>query len=431
MSNGCYDITAYGAVKDGETLCTAAVQRAIDECAANGGGKVIVPAGRYRVGTVYLRDNVELHLQTGAVLCASENLDDYNPDDAYPQNHGCPAEEWNAKHLVIAHAVRNVAITGAGTIDGSAAAFFAPPEFYRYYIWIEGLALSKDKERLRPGQMVVFIECKDVRVEDVTLQNATCWACFFHGCDNVAVRGLKVFNPRTHANTDGIDIDCCSHVAIRDCEIDTGDDAIAIRADGKRLTDPHKPCEDITVTNCVLASASSVFRIGVGTGDIRRVDISHITVKSGATCLNLMSDWPGCDTGIEDIRVRDITAEKIAHPIEIGGGREKGVRNVIIENFTVHAAANCRIRAAENRNVRGIVLRNIEIFEANDLYDELTEAMLPKRGRAMFVLQNAEDVTLDGVAIRADAATAATWDAPMEIVNCEGLVLRDVTLPQK
>ena len=84
-----YSIIDFGAAAGGETLCTAAIQAAIDACAAAGGGRVIVPAGLYRTGTIFLRSHVELHLQHGARLKASTNLDDYNADDAYPQNSGC------------------------------------------------------------------------------------------------------------------------------------------------------------------------------------------------------------------------------------------------------------------------------------------------------------------------------------------------------
>ena len=97
-----YNILDYGAVPDGKTLSTGAIQAAIDDCNKNGGGRVLVPSGSFYSGSIYLLDNVELHLEHGAILTASANMDDYNPDDAYPQNYGFAPEEWRAKHFIMA-----------------------------------------------------------------------------------------------------------------------------------------------------------------------------------------------------------------------------------------------------------------------------------------------------------------------------------------
>lgn len=117
-----YTLSKFASTPDARGLWTAALQRAIDTCHANGGGRVVVPAGTYRIGTVYLRSNVELHLEAGTMLLASECLEDYNDPDAYPQNHSSQSEGWCGKHLIIALECENVAITGGGCIDGSAAA---------------------------------------------------------------------------------------------------------------------------------------------------------------------------------------------------------------------------------------------------------------------------------------------------------------------
>lgn len=115
-----YNIRSYGAVPDGKTVCTAAIQSAIDACAANGGGRVTVPAGIYKTGTIWLRSGVELHLEFGSELLASENFDDYNEIEAYPQNLNSPInEQWVGKHLIIALEVENVAITGLGTVNAT------------------------------------------------------------------------------------------------------------------------------------------------------------------------------------------------------------------------------------------------------------------------------------------------------------------------
>jgi len=121
-----YNILNYGAEPNTGKLCTAAVQAAIDDCAAHGGGRVVVPGGTFVIGSIFLKSHVELHLEAGSVLMASDNLDDYNPDDAYAQNYNSVAEKWNKKHLIIAVELDDVAITGFGTINGHGDAFCRP-----------------------------------------------------------------------------------------------------------------------------------------------------------------------------------------------------------------------------------------------------------------------------------------------------------------
>ena len=147
-----FNILDYGAVSDGKTLNTKAIQEAIDACHASGGGKVVVPAGTFKTGTVWLRSGVELHLEMNATLLASDNMDDYNDLDAYEQNYSVPYEYWVGKHLIIAHEVENVAITGFGTVDGNCYAFveddFDNPQWFR---WRAGSFKCKDPEKNASG----------------------------------------------------------------------------------------------------------------------------------------------------------------------------------------------------------------------------------------------------------------------------------------
>ena len=118
------NILDYGAIADGKTLCTEQIQTAIDACFATGGGRVSVPCGTYYSGTIWLKSNVELHMEHGSVIKASEDLEDYNALDAYPQNFSVKEmENWVGKHLVVAHECENVAITGTGTFNGNGAVF--------------------------------------------------------------------------------------------------------------------------------------------------------------------------------------------------------------------------------------------------------------------------------------------------------------------
>ena len=221
------NILDFGAISDGITLNTLAIQKAIDKCAEAGGGRVTIPAGIFKSGTIWLRSNVELHLEMGAELLASDNLDDYNELDAYPQNsHRNEFEGWVGKHLIIALNVENCAITGLGTINGNCHAYvypyFGETELAKWG-WKHGIAELKDKENLRPGQLICFIESKKLRVKDISIIDSPCWSLLFHGCEFVQVNSIRVNNPAWMLNSDGIDIDASRYVTVSDCIILTGD----------------------------------------------------------------------------------------------------------------------------------------------------------------------------------------------------------------
>jgi len=322
-----------------------ALQIAIDACAAKGGGVVSVPAGVWTCGTIRLRSHIELHLEKGAVLRASADLADYNAPDEYPENWACPAEWWSARHFIIANRVVGTSITGEGTIDGNADAFFVgEPQFkpFTKIVWAKGVRAMKDlrPEFHRPGQLVVFIKAKDVGVRGITVRNSPCWSLFFHGCDNVTVRDYTVRNGSSDLNTDGVDIDCCSNVLVERADIRTGDDAIAVRASQKRLG-VEKPCENIRIRDCDLSAYAMGVRIGVGNGLIRNVDVSNVRVHHAAwgvsfDCWYGNREMAGVD--VEDVSVRDCRFDGCYEGwrFRLGGTRQDfGVRRVLFENCIV------------------------------------------------------------------------------------------------
>lgn len=355
------NICDFGAVSGGTVLCTKAIQAAVDACAASGGGRVIVPPGLYLTGTVWLRDNVELHLQHGSTLKASTNMDDYNALDAYPQNFSYAPEQWVGKHLILAVECKNVALTGSGTLDGSADHFMGELEFFSVHVWRGGIRNAKDKEKHRPGQLVCFVECEHVLVENVTLTNCPCWGCFLHGCEYVTVHGVKVFNPDTYGCTDGIDIDCCRFVTVSDCIIDTGDDGITIRGNERPLKRP-RPCEYVTVTNCVIGVSASAFRIGVGRGKIRHVRISNITVTRGSP-LYMMTAFSGVGgVSIEDVTVSNVSGTNCLLPMKMYEYAGVPLRNITLENFVVEADSYFELCSFFPDSTSDITLRNWRVI---------------------------------------------------------------------
>ncbi len=290
--NGVFPVTAYAAVGDGSHDDSAALQRAIDACADAGGGRVLVPTGVYRTGTLYLRDHVELHLGAGATLRGSPDRADYNADDEFPENDVFESEQVTGAHLIIGHRVRDVSITGCGTIDGNSPAFFdelessALPDTYRAP---RRMFPVKD---WRPGQMIWFCRCRDVAIRDVTLRDATYWTVLLLGCEDVQVRGLTINNPPQTPNGDGIGIDCCRNVIVSDCNIITGDDCITLRANIRVLGEAI-PCTNVVISNCILSTPANCIRVGVGDGEIRDCLFNNLVLADSRVGINMVSRFPG------------------------------------------------------------------------------------------------------------------------------------------
>ena len=348
------DIRSLGASEtNAPSANAAAIQAALDAAAAKGGGTVTVPAGTFVSGTLWLRPRVELHLAEGAVLKASPDLADYNTPDAYPENWGCPDEYWKACHFISARAAHGASITGPGTIHGNGDAFFDDePLPYRDWMkpgaaaWWNGIRWAKDKENLRPGQLVAFVKCRDVAVRGLTIVNAPCWSLWFWGCEHVRVSDYIVRNGMNDGNTDGVDFDCSRDVVLERADIDTGDDAIAIRASALeslptmqgRLGLPAVT-DGVVVRDCRLRSTSSVFRIGVGEGVIRNVSIENVTCDRGGTAVNISTLYGNAKTGgvdIEDMTLRNchFTGCRVGAAVRSNGGDKLtfGIRRIRFEN---------------------------------------------------------------------------------------------------
>ena len=317
MSEDIYNVRDFGAAGDGATKDTAAIQAAIDAATAAGGGEVRVPAGRYITGTIYLKSHVDFNVCVGATIEASKDPADYNPWDVCPQNWRSIVENHEGGHLFICVGQTDVTLRGAGTVFGNGRHFMTDG-FDRTRIGkrtgvndLGGLN-AQDAIKWRPSQMLWFCECERVCLEGLHLIDSPYWTVLLHGCEDVAVHGLVIRTSRDNPrimNGDGLNIDCCRHVRVSDCDIETSDDSLCLRADGKRLL--HAPCETafVTVTNCTLSSCCEAFRIGVGDGPIHDCTISNCVIRDSCRGINFSSTWfssHGCD--FADIRFNNIVS---------------------------------------------------------------------------------------------------------------------------
>lgn len=300
-----------------ELLQTAKIQEAIDHVAAHGGGTVRISSGVHLIGTIFLRSHVTLHLENGCVLKGSSNIADY------PEVAGGFTDAVGQKRnrcLVYAEDTVGTAITGQGTIDGSGGDY----------------GFEEDG---RPF-MVRFIDCRDVQVTGITLQNSPGWVSHYLGCENVRIHGVTI-RSRVNSNNDGIDIDSCRRVRVSDCDIDTGDDAVCIKA--TRAT----PSEDIVVTGCRISSDWGALKLGTeSAGDFRNIIFSNIVIRdTNGGGLKLIS-MDGCR--MENVLVENIIMDNVSGPIFI----RLGARLRRYFDDQPERPAGC---------VKGITIRNIRI----------------------------------------------------------------------
>ena len=338
------------------------VAKAAEAAAQAGGGRIVVPPGVWKSGTIWLKDHCELHLEKGATILGSEKEADYNANDVFPENFHDVGEEWSGGHLILAYKATDVAITGEGVIDGSGPAFFGETEFeWGFPFYKYGIKLHPtDREWFRPGPMVAMFLSKNIRLEGVTLKNTPCWTAHFRCCDGLDIRGVTIDADREIANSDGFSIDCTKNVVVKDCVVKTGDDGFAIRASCKFHAAEH-PCEHIRIENCDVWSCCFGVRFGVGTGTIRDVSVDNCRFHESAIGLSFTPAWinEGKNVYIENIRVRNCVSLESERPVWVSMPRgDARVADVLFENCRFEALQTTTICGTEQSRPDNIVFRN-------------------------------------------------------------------------
>ena len=230
-----YNVRDFGAVDDGKTVNTNAIQQAIDVCSKAGGGKVIICGKKFLSGTLTLKDNVTLRICSGATLEASGDIKDFISRLPETDTFTNISKSYSNKALIYAEGKENIGIEGTGTINGRGD-------------------LLKGAASERP-YMIFFSECKKVRVEDVKLVTSAFWLQHFLKCENVLIRGLTI-RSRDQYNNDGMDINSCENVRISDCDVNCKDDCIVMKSTSDKV------CRNVTITNCVLSSICNAIKCG-------------------------------------------------------------------------------------------------------------------------------------------------------------------------
>lgn len=247
------DIRDCGAVGDGKTLCTAALQKAIDQCAARGGGTVRLPAGTWLTGTVYLESNLTLVLEKDCVLLGSRKHEDY-ARPRVPAISDSKQAAFRYAAVLAGADLENVTLRGEGTIDGQGEAF-------------------RDKTKLRPKN-IYLQQCRNVKIEGIRLRSAGSWMFHARHCDGLTIRKIDLFN-HVAFNNDGLDIDSSRNVLIEDCRVDSDDDAIVLKSLSR------DPCRNVVARNCTISSHCNAIKMGTESGGgFQNITVKDCTVHS-------------------------------------------------------------------------------------------------------------------------------------------------------
>lgn len=440
MAQRVFDVTDYGATGRKGDDARPALQKAIDACGKVGGGRVYVPPGEYTSGQLHLRSGVRLYLEAGATIYAT--LDGRQYDDA------------RKAALIYGEDLHDIALEGAGTLDGQASYEWHPNTITDHYILsnqrqmeatgkplLRSFPVGNGTETVFP-RMVLLLRCVDVRIAGLKFLRSRSWTINPYACKRLVIDGVYIYSSQKEAVwADGIDPDGCQDVRISNSTIETGDDAIVFYSTG--AWGPVLPTENVTVTNSRLSSSSSAIKFCDGNSRaVRHVTISNIVITNSNRGLAFMVFDGGI---VEDVVIDNITIDTRrfdwfwwgdGDPIHFNIKRRSEVdgrtydhepaagiiRNVTISNVIAHGQGTSMLRGHPDSWLQGIRLNHVRLFVSHgaDAPYESTAAGM--------TLEYARDVAMNDVEIRWEKPGADTWQSGLAVDNVQDLALNGVRI---
>jgi hypothetical protein len=455
----------YGATGVKSDDARPAIQKAIDECAKAGGGMVYVPPGEYTTGILRMRSHVRLHVEAGATLFASTEDKDY-------ENIG-----HNSSALLYGEDLVNITFEGRGTVDGQGAYDHRPDDIMDWYIKDNKdamLALGKsimrafprghpDKRKMFP-RLMLLRNCKDVRITGLTFLHSPSWSINWHNCERVVVDGIRIYTDQDDGVwADGIDPDGCKDVLITNSVIETGDDALVFYSSD--AWGPRRACENITVTNCRLSSASSALKFCDGNQvAVRNVLVSNVVINNSNRGIAFMTFDGGY---VRDVLISNVTIDTRrfqwfwwgdGDPFHFRSLRRNEImgqapppdappagvfRDVKLQNIIARGKGSSKIEGHPDAWLDGIEWENVKLYLSADPkadYNKGTGAMkirwarnfkmrnvevhwedpIPSNWQNALDFQDVSGVELDNVSARqsraGDTAPAVTFDQAEDVV---------------
>jgi polygalacturonase len=431
-----FNIRDYGATGRKADNAPAAIQKAVDACATAGGGMVYVPPGDYSSGTIHLRNHVRFYLEAGATLYSIKDKSAFDKDA-----------------LLYGEDLENITIEGRGVVDGEAAYEWRPRgDFQDDFILpnqVEmeklGLPLLRSFPKTNQfGKLVLLVRCRDIRIAGVSFIDSPSWTMHPVACERMVIDGICIRSSlKDGVWADGIDPDGCKDLRISNCTIETGDDALVFYS--MDWFGPARPCENITVTNCRLSSASSAIKFCDGNiAGIRNVTIDNCVITKSNRGIAFMTFDGG---PVENVVLSNLTIETVRNDwfwwgdgepfhfnirkrseVHAGWPRDKdrpagAIRNVKIQNVIARGYGMSVCNGHPDSWLDGVSFENVKLTIAHDPkapYDKAVDAIrfelarnlrlrdfevvwekpLYDRWRSAFAFENIKGLTLDGVVCR-------------------------------
>ena len=403
-----YNVRNYGAVADGVTDDGAAIQKAIDECEKNGGGVVVLESGNYYSRSIQIKKNVELHLQKGATLKASSDIDSYirpceTINDPKTALVGNPVTGKPSFAFIYGYGADGAVISGEGTIDANCYAFVERKD--QYYV----------TGNFYPRPTTIYIEnSHHITVKDVTIKDAPFWTLHPAGCDDVLISDIRILNPLDVANSDGIDPDHCSNVRIIGCHVTCADDCICLKA--SKGNSEYGPTENIVISGCTLTSTSAAIKIGTeGVGNFRNVIVDNCVISKSNRGLSIQIRDGG---NVENVSFSNIIIETRrfcpdwwggAEPVAITAFRRDTntkcghIKNVRFFNVTCKGENGVLVHGTEDNMIENVTFERVcvELTKTSKwncgIYDLRPgiDVGIMESENSCFYIRNAENVTLE------------------------------------
>ena len=381
-----YNVKEFGAVADGEMLCTKAVQNAVDTCHKNGGGIVRFDAGKYVLSTVFLKNGVRIQIDKDAEILGSLNFYDFAQQEEidYPIYQDASHTYFDLS-MFVGRGCEDISITGEGKIDMRS-------------VWDEDGVRGKEI-RNRGPKCIALKECRNVEVSGIEIVNVTDLAVYFAGCENVDVHGLKLY-----VYIDGISPDNSKNVRIYDCDVEAGDDAIVFKS--SYTLNRLDICKNIKVWNCRLKSRCTAIKFGTETnGGFENIQIENIDIReTRITGIGIESVDGAIVDGvyIKNVRMKNVNAPIFVHlgkRMRGPQGRDIGrIKNIVLEDITAEGPYE----------PYEIVAWNYDSFKANDYY---------------------QDPKIFGIASGFNGrASTEDWQMTSNICGLKGYPLQNITL---
>jgi hypothetical protein len=431
-----YNVKDFGATGKKADNAQSAIQAAVDACAKAGGGEVDVPAGEYTSGTIHLRSHVTFNIDAGATLFATDA-------DAL----------YDKPTLFYGEDVEDISIQGRGTVDGQGEYISMASDYDDINIHdnrVLARAAGRSLVRSFPKgsgvrkiypHMVFLVRCKNVRISGLSFLHSPSWTIYPYACERMVIDGIYIYtSPTMGVWADGIDPDGCKDVRISNSTIVTGDDAIVLYS--FNISGPPLPCENITITNCRLSSASAALKFcDCNINCIRNVTVDNCVITDSNRGIAFMITMGGY---VENVVLSNLIVNCIRYdwfwwgdgdpiyfmierlsertgkpqPNEPPAG---SIRNVTIRNVIAHGKGSCLISGYRTSWLDHLTLDNIKLFISSDPsagYDKAVNAMQ---------FRYAKNLELKDVEVIWEKPESAKWQSALSFEDITGLKLDNFT----